>query len=506
MEKNDPKKGEKNGFDREDPGRNGDKPFAPFAKDKRKRIVRTEKTEPRRREDYEERSPRRNDAHRTDYNRDNEQRPPYRNDERRDKKPYQRDESPRKPYSGGNERHSYNPNFTKDNKFRGGGDRFNRTDRPERPDERNFNRYDDDRRQHPERDFNRTDYNPDDSRPPRKNYGDKPSYNREGGPGRKTYGDKPSYGRSDKPSYGRSDKPSYNRTGDTSKYGQHGKPQFGRDNKRPRTQDGRARGPGRKPKTPADGRYSDGSYPTFPAPVIENEIRLNRYIAAAGKCSRREADEMIKTGRVTVNGDTVTEMGAKVKAGDIVQVDSETIHSEKKVYILMNKPKGFVTTLEDPFAEKTVMDLLKNACTERVYPVGRLDKNSLGVLLITNDGDLTTQLTHPSYSKKKIYQVTLDRPLTKADMQAIADGITLEDGEIHADEISYVDENKKEIGIEVHSGRNRIVRRIFEHLGYKVNKLDRVYFASLTKKNLKRGQWRFLTPKEVAILKSGLYE
>ena len=172
----------------------------------------------------------------------------------------------------------------------------------------------------------------------------------------------------------------------------------------------------------------------------------------------------------------------------------------------MNKPKGYVTSIEDPHADKTVMDLLGQAVNERVYPVGRLDKNSLGVLLITNDGDLTTRLTHPSYSKKKIYQVSLDKALTRTDMQSIADGIMLEDGEIYADEISYVKENKKEIGIEIHSGRNRIVRRIFEHLGYRVTKLDRVYFAGLTKKNLKRGAWRFLSPREVEMLMSGKYE
>ena len=173
---------------------------------------------------------------------------------------------------------------------------------------------------------------------------------------------------------------------------------------------------------------------------------------------------------------------------------------------MLNKPNGYVTSLEDPHAAKLVMDLVKGACTERIYPVGRLDKNSLGLLLFTNDGDLTKQLTHPAYKKKKIYQVTLDKPLTRADMDAIAEGITLEDGEIHADEVSYVKENKKEVGIEIHSGRNRIVRRIFESLGYTVQKLDRVYYAGLTKKNLKRGGWRFLTRDEVNRLKSGQYE
>ena len=256
--------------------------------------------------------------------------------------------------------------------------------------------------------------------------------------------------------------------------------------------------------------YSAGeipeSYPRFAAPQQEGEIRLNRYIAQSGLCSRREADELIADGKVTVNGVVVTEMGTKVQPTDEVCVNESRVVSEKKVYILMNKPKGFVTTVEDEHAAKTVMDIVKGACAERIYPVGRLDKNSLGVLLLTNDGDLTKALTHPSYEKRKVYQVTLDKPLTKADMEQIVEGITLEDGFIQADEVSYVGESKKEVGIEIHSGRNRIVRRIFEHLGYMVTKLDRVLFAGLTKKNLKRGQWRFLTPQEVAMLKSGLYE
>lgn len=248
------------------------------------------------------------------------------------------------------------------------------------------------------------------------------------------------------------------------------------------------------------------SYPRFAAPKQEGAIRLNRYISQSGLCSRREADEMIAAGAVTVNGVTVTEMGIKVQPTDEVCVNSARVVCEKKVYILMNKPKGYVTTVEDDHAAKTVMDIVKGACTERIYPVGRLDKNSLGVLLLTNDGDLTKSLTHPSYEKRKIYQVTIDKQLTKADMEQMVEGITLDDGFVQADEVSYVNESRKEIGIEIHSGRNRIVRRIFEHFGYTVTKLDRVYFAGLTKKNLKRGQWRFLTPQEVAMLKSGLYE
>lgn len=251
--------------------------------------------------------------------------------------------------------------------------------------------------------------------------------------------------------------------------------------------------------------YTRENYPRFEAKVT-GAIRLNRFIANSGICSRREADDFIQAGVVSVNGQVVTELGTKVMPGDEVRFNDEVIRGEKKVYIVMNKPKGFVTSLDDPHAEKTVMELVKNACDERVYPVGRLDKNSVGVLLITNDGELTRQLTHPSHKKKKIYQVSLDKALTRADMERIAEGIELEDGVIFADEIAYVGENKKEVGIEIHSGRNRIVRRIFESLGYSVQKLDRVYFAGLTKRGLKRGQWRFLTPREVSMLKGGEYE
>ena len=248
------------------------------------------------------------------------------------------------------------------------------------------------------------------------------------------------------------------------------------------------------------------SYPKFNPERQSGDIRLNRFLAQSGICSRREADDFITAGLVSVNGVIVTELGTKVKPTDEVKFNDERIQGEKKVYLVLNKPKGYVTSLEDPHAEKVVMDLVKNACTERIYPVGRLDKNSLGLLLFTNDGDLTKTLTHPSYRKKKIYQVSLDKPLTRADMDRLAEGITLEDGEIFADEISYLKDNKQEVGIEIHSGRNRIVRRMFEFLGYTVTKLDRVYYAGLTKKNLKRGAWRFLTKEEVQRLKAGLYE
>lgn len=248
------------------------------------------------------------------------------------------------------------------------------------------------------------------------------------------------------------------------------------------------------------------NYPKYNPNKVTGEVRLNRFISQSGVCSRREADDFILAGVVTVNGQVVTELGTKILPTDEVRFNDERLQGEKNVYLVLNKPKGYVTSLDDPYADKTVMDLVKNACTERVYPVGRLDKNSVGLLLITNDGDITRQLTHPSCHKKKIYQVTLDKPLTRADMDTLTEGITLEDGDIFADEIAYASEDKRSVGVEIHSGRNRIVRRMFEHLGYTVQKLDRVYYAGLTKKNLKRGAWRFLTKEEVMRLKTGQYE
>ena len=242
--------------------------------------------------------------------------------------------------------------------------------------------------------------------------------------------------------------------------------------------------------------------------VDPNEpIRLNKYLANAGVCSRREADEFITAGVVKVNGEVVTELGTKVKRSDVVHFHDQQISIEKKVYVLLNKPKDYVTTSDDPQNRKTVMDLVKDACRERIYPVGRLDRNTTGVLLLTNDGELASKLTHPQFMKKKIYHVWLDKNVTAADMRLIADGVTLDDGEIRADAIDYASEtDRKQVGIEIHSGRNRIVRRIFESLGYKVVKLDRVYFAGLTKKNVKRGDWRYLTEKEVNMLRMGAYE
>lgn len=338
----------------------------------------------------------------------------------------------------------------------------------------------------------RASYNPHftaDNRPafdkPRRQFGDKPAY------GERKSGDKPRYEHrdGDKPRRQFGDKPAYGerKFGDK-KYGDR---KFGD-----------------KPYKPGPRKHDDkpASYPKFTPEKQVGEMRLNRFLAQSGLCSRREADDFITAGLVTVNGQIVTQLGTKVLPTDEVKFNDSRVQGEKKVYLVLNKPKGYVTSLDDPHAGKTVMDLVEGACTERIYPVGRLDKNSLGLLLFTNDGDLTKQLTHPSYLKKKIYQVTLDKPLARADMDRIAEGITLEDGEIFADEISYVKENKQEIGIEIHSGRNRIVRRIFEFLGYTVTKLDRVYYAGLTKKNLKRGAWRFLSREEVERLKSGQYE
>ena len=367
----------------------------------------------------------------------------------------------------------------------------------------------------------RASYNPHftaDNRPafdkPRRQFGDKPAY------GERKSGDKPRYGHrdgdkprrqyGDKPAYGErkfGDKPRYeHRDGDKPRRQYGDKPAYGERKFGDKKYGDRKFGD--KPYKPGPRKHDDkpASYPKFTPEKQVGEMRLNRFLAQSGLCSRREADDFITAGLVTVNGQIVTQLGTKVLPTDEVKFNDSRVQGEKKVYLVLNKPKGYVTSLDDPHAGKTVMDLVEGACTERIYPVGRLDKNSLGLLLFTNDGDLTKQLTHPSYLKKKIYQVTLDKPLARADMDRIAEGITLEDGEIFADEISYVKENKQEIGIEIHSGRNRIVRRIFEFLGYTVTKLDRVYYAGLTKKNLKRGAWRFLSREEVERLKSGQYE
>ena len=251
-------------------------------------------------------------------------------------------------------------------------------------------------------------------------------------------------------------------------------------------------------------QVSDNDY--VPAPIPE-AVRLNKFIANSGVCSRREADQFIQAGVVSVNGQIVTELGVKINPQkDVVKFNDETLRGEEKVYIVMNKPKGYVTTASDPHAEKSVMDLLGD-CKTRVFPVGRLDKNTTGVLMFTNDGEIAEKLTHPSFEKKKVYQVILDKPLTDEDHDKILSGITLSDGDIKADALEYIDpEDKKKLGIEIHTGRNRIIRRTFESLGYEVMALDRVYFAGLTKKGLKKGEWRYLSKEEANALQMGAYE
>ena len=372
---------------------------------------------------------------------------------------------------------------------------------------------------------------------PQRSYGDRsygdrprPSYNREGGdrPYRPRFnnnsegGDRPQrpYNR-EGGSYGdRPQRPSYNREGGDRPY----RPRFnngegggyrsnnGGGGYRPRYNNDRQGGYRPRPRTgdyDPNAKYSVKKQIEYKEQFVDpNEpIRLNKFLANAGVCSRREADEFITAGVVSVNGEVVTELGTKIKRSDVVKFHDEPVSIERKVYVLLNKPKDTVTTSDDPQERRTVMDLVKGACNERIYPVGRLDRNTTGVLLLTNDGDLASKLTHPKFLKKKIYHVHLDKNLTKADMEQIAAGIQLEDGEIHADAISYTDDFKKDqVGIEIHSGKNRIVRRIFESLGYKVVKLDRVFFAGLTKKGLRRGDWRYLSEAEVNYLRMGSFE
>jgi len=427
----------------------------------------------------------------------------------------------------------YRPRFNPNSE---GGERRSYGDRPQRP---SYNREGGDRPYRPRYNNNEGGERPQRSYGDRPSYGDRtqrPSYNREGGDRpyrprfnnneggeRRSYGDRPqrpSYNREggDRPyrprfnnneggerrSYGdRPQRPSYNRVGGDRPY----RPRFNNGG------EGRPQGFARPQRRTGDydpnAKYSKKKQIEYKEQFVDpNEpIRLNKFLANAGVCSRREADEFITAGVVSVNGEVVTELGTKIKRSDVVKFHDEPVSIERKVYVLLNKPKDCVTTSDDPQARLTVMDLVKGACNERIYPVGRLDRNTTGVLLLTNDGDLASKLTHPKFLKKKIYHVYLDKNLTKADMDQIAAGIQLEDGEIHADAISYADENKRDqVGIEIHSGKNRIVRRIFESLGYKVVKLDRVFFAGLTKKGLRRGEWRYLTEQEVNFLRMGSFE
>ena len=398
-------------------------------------------------------------------------------------------------------RASYNPNFTEDN--RPVGERRGNTYGTGRPygEQRGaskpyqHNRYGDERYGGGQRKYSQNRYA---GKPAQRRY-----YDENGDiDGNRIDADDPAYDYSPSRSYRSDSRSAHGSKPRTAK--PYGKPSPARDSRTGRNGSNGSKSAGHTRQRRDDERPK--VYPKYSPEKIMGEVRLNRFIAQSGVCSRREADDYITAGLVTVNGEVVTALGSKVSPGDDVRFNGERIQGQHKVYLVLNKPKGYVTSLDDPHADKTVMELVKGACSERIYPVGRLDKNSVGLLLFTNDGDITRRLTHPSLNKKKVYQVSLDKPLTNADMQAIADGIMLDDGEIHADEIAYAKEDKKEVGIEIHSGRNRVVRRIFEHLGYKVQKLDRVYYAGLTKKNLKRGAWRFLTDAEVARLKSGQYE
>ena len=346
---------------------------------------------------------------------------------------------------------------------------------------------------------------------------------------KKSYGERRSYG--ENRSYGEQRRP----YGEDRRQAGEGRPSRGpRQNSRPGFKSGRpgstlgngarTKVAGKGPKRPGQGSFNKDSYEGIKrminrrpvvngsesedvfVPEIKDVVRLNRFIANSGVCSRREADTLIQAGVVTVNGEVVTELGTKVNIhDDDIRFNGERLKGEEKVYLIMNKPKGYVTTASDPHAEKTVIDLLKG-CSSRVYPVGRLDKNTTGVLLLTNDGEIAERLTHPSYDKKKIYQVSLDRALSEEDYHKILEGVSLTDGDVKADELEFIDANdKRKIGIEIHSGKNRIVRRIFDSLGYNVKALDRVYFAGLTKKGLKKGEWRYLTEGEINILKIGAY-
>ncbi|MBQ2188905.1 MAG: pseudouridine synthase [Bacteroidales bacterium] len=357
---------------------------------------------------------------------------------------------------GDNERHERRPfgekrSFSRRDDERGERKSFGRDDRKpfgkrnddERPARRGFSRNNDEER-NDKKPFGRRSFNKEERE--------------ERGP-RKPYGDKKPYGK-----------------------------RFDRDEERPR---GGRRG------------YRREKDPEFDRPRATGEIRLNKYLADSGICSRREADDLILAGAVTVNGEVVTELGTKVKTTDKVVYGGQTLNREKLRYVLLNKPKGVITTSDDPYERHTVMDLVEGACQERIYPVGRLDRNTLGLLLLTNDGELAKTLTHPSHEVKKLYHVTLNKPLTESDFEKIQKGLMLEDGPIEVDKISYVEDDMtmREVGVEIHSGRNHIVRRIFESLGYEVVKLDRTMLAGLTKQNLPRGHWRFLTSAEISMLK-----
>ncbi len=442
-------------------------------------------------------------------------------------RPYNRDGGYNRPsYNREGGDRPYRPRFNPND----GGERRSYNDRPQRP----YNRENNDRPQRP--------YNRDNNDRPQRTYNRdnndrpyRPRFNSgEGDDRRSSYGDRPQ-----RPSYNNNrdggDRPYRPRYNSNNEGGERPyRPRYNNNDEGGNSYSG---GYGNRPQRPSrpynnnnnngggynrynnrpqrrtadydpNAKYSRKKQIEYKEQFVDpNEpIRLNKFLANAGICSRREADEFITAGAITVNGVVVTELGTKIKRSDEVKFHDQPVSVERKVYVLLNKPKNTVTTSDDPQERKTVMDLVKGACSERIYPVGRLDRNTTGVLLLTNDGDLASKLTHPKYLKKKIYHVHLDKNLTRADMDQIASGIQLEDGEIRADAISYADEAKDSVGIEIHSGKNRIVRRIFESLGYKVVKLDRVFFAGLTKKGLRRGDWRYLTEQEVNFLRMGSFE
>ena len=422
---------------------------------------------------------------------------------------------PRRPRIGQSERtygvnrNSEHRNFG-DRQPRAYGERSQRSygDRPQRPyGERSPRPYGDRQQKtygdRPQRDF---------AERPQRPYGERPY-------GERPYGERPQrpYGeRSQKPYGERNQKPYGERS--QKPYGEKGRKTYGAGNgngfarkknfsPKRKSADAATLGINRmisdRPQVDQE-LWSDNDLVCIPSKDI---IRLNKFISNSGICSRREADNFIQAGVVTVNGEVVTELGTKVNAReDDIRFNGERLRGEEKVYIVMNKPKGYVTTASDPHADKVVMDLLKG-CDARVFPIGRLDKNTTGVLMFTNDGEIAEKLTHPSYDKKKIYQVSLNKDLGREDFERIMEGVTLSDGDIAADDLQYIDENDhRKLGIEIHSGKNRIVRRIFESLGYEVKALDRVYFAGVTKKGLKRGEWRYLTEGETNILKIGAYK
>lgn len=411
-------------------------------------------------------------------------------------KSYNRDSNYNR-YNNDGEQRPYRPRTNSYN--REGGDRpyrssYNNGDRP------SYNRYNNngDRPQRPRFNPNSEDGGEQRSYRPRTNY------NREGGEQR-PYTPRPRFNSGEG-----GEQRSYTPRPRTGGYNQGGDRPY-----RPRTGGYNQGGGYNRPYRPRTADYNPNAKYSLKKQIEYKDIltdpnepiRLNKFLANAGICSRREADEFITAGVVSVNGEVVTELGTKIKRTDEVKFHDEPVSIERKTYILLNKPKDCVTTSDDPQERKTVMDFVKGACKERIYPVGRLDRNTTGVLLLTNDGDLASKLTHPKYLKKKIYHVYCDKNVTKADLDQIAAGVTLDDGEIHADAISYASEtDKSQVGIEIHSGKNRIVRRIFESLGYKVIKLDRVYFAGLTKKGLRRGDWRYLTEQEVNMLRMGSFE